>query len=134
MTQPRIITSPELKIGSEGSCGHELLLTHDLKLNPGSRGLVDTGVKIKEIPENIFGKIMPKSSHAINGIDILGGVIDPDYRGNIKVIVINHSSKLFELKAGKSIAQLVFLPFFLSTNCILPNTKNEHTGFGSTGM
>ena len=128
-----IITEPPLKVATDGSAGHELLCIEDILIESGEQQMIDINVKLVSMPKNMVMKIMPKSGHATKGIDVLAGVIDSDYRNNIRVILINHGSKQFKVNAGKSIAQAVFLPIYHTTNAEFnKQTILNHTGFGST--
>ena len=75
------------------------------------RTLINTGIAIGKdsFPSGTYGRIADKSGLAFkNGIHVLGGVVDPDYTGEIKVILINFSNDRFTLKAGEIVAQLIF--------------------------
>jgi dUTP pyrophosphatase len=101
--------------------------------------IISSGIAV-EIPEKFFGMLTPRSGLAIkNGITLLNspGIIDADYRGEIKIVLINHSNKTFTVKHGDRIAQLIIVPF-ASINWIesqnLTQTDRGIKGFGSTGM
>jgi len=108
-------------------------------LNPGERTLLPTGLQIA-IPDGYEGQIRPRSGLAINyGITMLNtpGTIDADYRGEVKLITINHGTDSFTIEHGDRMAQLVItpvvrLPMVEVTN--LPTTKRDSGGFGSTGL
>ena len=102
--------------------------------------LVPTGIKLK-IPQGYEGQVRPRSGLALNhGITILNspGTIDSDYRGEIKVILINHSSKKFIIKPNMRIGQIVFSPIVRVQlklgNVNIFETKRSSKGFGSTGL
>ena len=102
--------------------------------------LVPTGIKLK-IPRGYEGQVRPRSGLALNyGITILNspGTIDSDYRGEIKVILINHSSKKFTIKPNMRIGQIVFSPIVKVQlklgNVNIFETKRSSKGFGSTGL
>jgi dUTP pyrophosphatase len=101
-----------------------------------SRALVKTGVSI-EIPENYYGRIAPRSGLAFkNGIDVLAGVIDSSYRGELGVILFNTDNKEYVVNIGDKIAQLIIeahynFEFELSDK--LQETNRGSGGFGSTG-
>lgn len=110
----------------------------DVVLEPGQRALVPTGIAIA-LPDGFEAQIRPRSGLALkNGIALVNspGTIDPDYRGEIGVIVINHGTDSFILKRGERIAQMVFSPFvraeFLDVNELDETTRGEG-GFGHTG-
>ena len=112
--------------------------TESIVLEPLQRALVPTGLYV-EIPDGYEIQVRPRSGLAAkHGISIANapGTIDPDYRGEIKVILVNLSNEPFELKPGERIAQLVVAQF----TCIewesvseLSETERGAGGFGSTG-
>lgn len=110
----------------------------DIVLSPGSRAHVPTGIAI-ELPDGFEAQIRPRSGLAIkHGISLVNspGTIDPDYRGEIGVIVINHGEDPFIIKRGERIAQLVVAPFARAEICEvseLNNTQRDDGGFGHTG-
>lgn len=96
--------------------------------------MIETGITLS-IPNGYVFIIKPKSSHAFNyGIDVLAGIIDSDYKGTIKVILINHGSKTFNITKGMKIAQGLFVQYFHASNCnYIKDSNFNHVGFGSTG-
>ena len=115
--------------------GADLMSTEDLEIYPGEQKLVDTGVAVK-IPEGYGGFVFNRSSQGKKGISIPHsvGVIDSDYRGNIKVILKNIGEDPYKILRGDRIAQLVIMPVLLvgfvdSWN----DTERGSGGFGSTG-
>ena len=108
-------------------------------LNPNERILVPTGM-IFEIPPNHEGQIRPRSGLAYkNGITCLNapGTIDADYRGEVKVLLINHSREVFTITRGMRIAQIIIAPFIQVTTketTDISDTKRGVGGFGSTGV
>lgn len=113
--------------------------TKDVVLASGERMLVPTGL-IFEIPRGYEIQIRPRSGLAIkNGITMLNspGTIDSDYRGEVKVIVINHGREPFMIKRGERIAQLVIAPVVqlkIEEVDELSSTERGTGGFGSTGL
>ena len=113
--------SPDAKIptyASSGASGADLYSIIDTEISPKGFSLVPTGISI-EMPHNFEAQIRPRSGVALNyGVTILNtpGTIDADYRGEIKVILINLGNKTFEVRKGMRIAQMVF-------------TKVEHINF-----
>ena len=88
-------------------------LSEDLVLTPGARALVPTGIAIA-LPDGYEAQIRPRSGLALkHGIALVNspGTIDPDYRGEIGVIVINHGSETVTIREGDRIAQMIFAPF-----------------------
>jgi dUTP pyrophosphatase len=113
-------------------------LAEDLVLSPGERTLVPTGIAL-EIPEGYEAQIRPRSGLALrHGITLVNspGTIDPDYRGEIALIVINHGTEPFRIKSGDRIAQMVFSRFVraeFTEVSELGKTVRGEGGFGHTG-
>lgn len=110
-----------------------------MEILPGERVLVPTGIFI-ELPTGYEAQIRPRSGLAINaGITMLNspGTIDADYRGEIKVIAINHGNKPFQINPGDKIAQMVVarheVVTWIDTN-ELQQSERDKDGFGSTGV
>jgi len=117
-----------------GSAGWDLITTRTVTLFPGKRHAFPLGVAMA-IPEGHAGQLWPRSGLAKHhGIDRLAGLIDADYRGEAKAILINHGDSPVELIAGERICQLVVVP--IVTRMIevesLPETQRGSAGFGST--
>ena len=99
--------------GSAGAAGYDLYTTESYELKPGERKAFKTDIKLA-IPEGFYGRVAPRSGLAVkHGIDVLAGVIDSDYRGEILVALINLGDKPVQLpiiKDGKetAIAQIIF--------------------------
>jgi len=126
---------------SKFSSGVDLLSaeTSEIILKPGKTKLVSTGIKIM-IPKGYEGQIRPRSGLALKyGITVLNtpGTIDSDYRGIVKVILINLGEKEFVIQRGDRIAQLViqkvFFPDFKLIQT-LNKTKRGEGGFGHSGI
>lgn len=106
-------------------------------MHPGGRVLVPTGLLLS-IPKGYEGQVRPRSGLAINhGVTVLNapGTIDADYRGEIKVILINHGRRAYAIKRGERIAQLVIAPVTtvtLQPAVDLDETERGEGGFGST--
>lgn len=116
-------------------------LTEPMILNPGERKLVPTGLYL-ELPENCEAQIRPRSGLAFkHGITVLNspGTIDPDYRGEVKVLLINLSNEAFEIQNGERIAQMVISRFqqieWQSVGSVeeLSDTERGAGGFGHSG-
>jgi dUTP pyrophosphatase len=132
--------NPIPKYETSLSAGMDLraYLEDPITLYPGARKLIKTGLHI-ELPEGYEAQVRPRSGLAFkNGITVLNspGTIDADYRGDLGVILINHSNENFIVKSGDRIAQLVILKFerleWESTEKI-NSTMRGSSGFGSTG-
>lgn len=108
----------------------------DAKINPGERKLIKTGVAIA-IPTGHYGRIAPRSGLAYkSGIDVMAGVIDGDYRGELGVILINLGATTFTVHTGDRVAQIIFeqySPAYVYPVAVLPGTERGDGGFGSTG-
>ncbi len=121
------------------SAGYDLYSIDNTSIPPGGRAVVDTGV-IVEILYGYYGRVAPRSGLAFRfGIDVLAGVIDSDYRGVVKVILVNHGKLEFKIKRGDRIAQLILTKIFSGYGVIKVvehTTKTERGagGFGSTGV
>lgn len=89
-------------------------------------------------PKGYFGLIKGRSGLAVNSsIDVMAGVIDPDYTGEIQVALINHGTQVYHIKKGDRIAQLLLLPYGSAEIAIvedLTSTERGTGGFGSTGQ
>jgi dUTP pyrophosphatase len=120
------------------AAGFDLHSIEDVVINPGERKLIGTGLAF-EIEFGYEVQIRPRSGLAFkHGITVLNspGTIDSDYRGEIKVLLINHSNSPFEIKKGERIAQAVVAPV-IQAEIIeveeLSSTDRGEGGFGSTG-
>ena len=126
---------------TSGSSGMDLqaYISEEIILKPGERKLIPTGLSIA-IPENLEIQIRPRSGLAYKkGISVVNtpGTIDSDYRGEIKVLLINLGKEDFIIKKFERIAQMVVCPFtkvVLSETNDLPDTIRGEGGFGSTGV
>ena len=123
--------------GSEYAAGLDLRAAHDSSIPPGERKLIKTGFAVM-LPPGHYGRIAPRSGLAYkNGIDVLAGVIDVDYRGDIGVILLNTSDRIFTVEAGDKIAQLIVEACAYPVSVVvseLPETGRGQSGFGSTGV
>jgi dUTP pyrophosphatase len=119
--------------------GMDVTAIHDDVVLVGDRKLISTGLAF-EIPEYCMIDVRPRSGLALkHGITVLNspGTIDSNYRGELKVILINHGSEPFEIKAGDRIAQIVFSPFYTATlleSDLLEDSDRGSRGFGSSGV
>jgi dUTP pyrophosphatase len=123
--------------GSEGAAGYDLQSVESCVILPGKRAVVATGLSI-ELPPGVYGRIAPRSGLAVkHGIQVGAGVVDADYRGEVKVVLFNHDSNPYVIKPGYRIAQLVL------ERCETPeveeifdtsDTQRGEGGFGSTGQ
>lgn len=126
---------------TNGASGMDLRanLDEDLVIKSGEIELVPTGIFV-EIPEGYEGQVRARSGLALKyGISLPNGIgtIDSDYRGELKVILINHGKEDFVIKNGDRIAQIVFIKYEKAELEIvesLEDTERSEGGFGSTGV
>ena len=127
---------PLPKQATEGAAGFDLQSADYVILYPGQRLAIPTGFAWA-IPLGQVGMIRPRSGLAVrNGADVLAGVIDADYRGEVAVVLINHGTRPLDIEAGDRIAQMVVQPCMVcvTVECDeLPSTERGNGGFGSTG-
>ena len=134
---------PKVKLPSyktKGSSGMDLIanIRNKIAIYPGRTVLIPSGIAVA-IPKNYEIQIRPRSGLAAKkGISVLNtpGTVDSDYRGEIKIILINLSKKSFIVKSGDRVAQMILCPvakgkFKEVKN--LPKTVRGRAGFGSTG-
>jgi dUTP pyrophosphatase len=118
------------------SAGFDVYSCEELTIPVGKRGLVDTGFSMA-FEGNMYARIAPRSGLAVRGIDVGAGVIDSDYRGPVKVLLINNSQEDFKINVGDRIAQLIFEVYIANAvfNRVdnLEDTERGSGGFGSTG-
>jgi dUTP pyrophosphatase len=123
---------------TEHAAGMDLRAAEDALLPPGGRAMVATGFAIA-LPEGFEAQVRPRSGLAAkHGVTLLNspGTIDADYRGEIKVILINHGEAAFAVKRGDRIAQMIVAPVtraVLKETVELSGTARGAGGFGSTG-
>ncbi len=130
---------PEYK--SDGASGADVraVLAEDLVLTPGMRALVPTGLRL-EIPRGIEGQVRPRSGLALeHGITVLNspGTVDSDYRGELKILLVNLGESDFRVRNGDRIAQIVFSPVLrvsFQRQDAIAGTPRGSGGFGSTGI
>ncbi|EAZ92651.1 dUTP diphosphatase [Crocosphaera chwakensis] len=119
--------------------GMDLFSIEKKELKPNTQALIKTGLAI-ELPENTEAQIRPRSGLALkHGITVLNtpGTIDQGYRGEIGVILINHSQTTFLIEYGMKIAQMIIMPIIrceIEEVIELSITKRNERGFGSTGV
>ena len=131
---------PLPKYETDGSSGMDLAanIDQDIKIEPGKSAIVPTGLAVS-IPKGFEIQIRPRSGLAAkHQISVLNtpGTIDADYRGELKVILINLGNNTFKIEKGLRIAQMVLCPIIkaiLKEVEILEETKRGSGGFGSTG-
>ena len=122
-----------------GAAGMDVVSAEELDLLPGQRHAVATGLAIA-VPDGYEVQVRPRSGLALNyGITVPNtpGTIDSDYRGELKVILINHGGDVFPIRRGDRVAQLVIAPVqragFIEVDDLDETTRGTG-GFGSTGV
>jgi len=139
-------TAKKLRINGEeflitprpGDAGYDLASAEDTVIYKGTRHTVRTGVHVA-IPQGYVGILKDRSSMASLGIHVLAGVIDSSYRGEIRVILINHGEAYARIHPFDKIAQMIVIPYLdLSIEEVnglseLGDTIRGQDGFGSTG-
>ena len=121
-----------------GAAGLDIVAAEEVTLAPGQRHAVATGFAIA-IPAGYEGQVRPRSGLALNhGVTCLNtpGTIDSDYRGEVKVILVNLGTEPFEVNRGMRIAQLVPAPVLRADFAEVDSLEPTHRGtggFGSTG-
>ena len=121
-----------------GAAGMDVVAAENLTLRPGARHAVATGFAVA-IPQGYEIQVRPRSGLALKkGITVPNspGTVDSDYRGEVKVILLNHSEDNFQIQRGDRIAQLVLAPVTIAAWDeveYLDETQRGEGGFGSTG-
>jgi len=130
--------SPSAKLPQKahlGDAGYDLYSSDYYSIPPYGQALVATGLKIA-IPNGYVGLIWDKSGIAFEGIKTMGGVIDSNYRGEVKIIIKNLSEEVFNIIPGQKIAQLliqIVADLKVREEIIEDQTEREANGFGSSG-
>ena len=128
---------PERK--TEGAAGYDLFSDGTVQIMPKSWALIPTGIAIK-VPDGTYGRVAPRSGLSVKcGLDVGAGVIDSDYRGEVKVLMFNHGNDAYTVRPGDRIAQLICE--VITTPAVVPvddlaavsSTARGDGGFGSTG-
>ena len=126
--------------GSAYAAGFDLYSVDHYVVFPGQRVVVSTGIGLQKLPSGTYGRIAPRSGLAVkHGLDTLAGVVDPDYRGEIKVVLLNTDLRVpFVIKPGYRIAQLVLEKYevadVVEVEVASNDTERGDAGFGSTGV
>ena len=122
--------------GSALAAGLDVCSIEDLKIEPKQRAIVRTGLAVA-IPPGFYGRVAPRSGLAAkNGLDVLAGVIDSDYRGEVCCLLYNTGDEPINLPAGSKICQLIVEQIItpeVEWATDLDETARGAGGFGSTG-
>ena len=122
-----------------GDAGYDLRCVEGFTLAPAERRVVPTGVAIA-LPDGVAGLVVPRSGLAArHGISVVNGpgLVDPNYRGELRVVLVNLGDEPFEAEAGDRIAQLLLVPFVAPSLRVvdeLPGSERGADGFGSSGV
>lgn len=123
--------------GSNASAGLDLYSIEDISIGPRRRILARTGLAVA-VPEGFYGRVAPRSGLAVkNGLDVLAGVIDSDYRGELCCALLNTGDETIELRQGSRLCQLIIEQIITPTPewaDDLDETTRGAGGFGSTGV
>jgi dUTP pyrophosphatase len=121
---------------STGAAGADLRASAAVAIAPGARAAVPTAIRL-QIPPGHVGLVWPRSGLAVrHGIDTLAGVIDSDYRGEVRVVLVNHGDEPFRVEKGDRIAQILVQRVERAAFTAVPSiddTDRGGGGFGSTG-
>jgi len=140
----KLIPSAQLPVrASADAAGYDLFSTDSYVVLPGRRCVVSTGISV-QLPPGTYGRVAPRSGLAVkHGLDTLAGVIDPDYTGEVKVVLQNTDMiQPFVIRPGYRIAQLILENYTVAdvveiasenTGLVDPATRGS-AGFGSTGL
>jgi dUTP pyrophosphatase len=124
------------KRGSVLAAGLDVCSIENLSIGPKERAMARTGLAVA-IPPGFYGRIAPRSGLAVkNGLDVLAGVIDSDYRGEVCCLLYNTSDEVIKLAAGSKICQLIIEQIITPEAAWatdLDETARGAGGFGSTG-
>jgi dUTP pyrophosphatase len=122
--------------GSATAAGLDLYSIEDITIAPRQRVLARTGLAVA-VPIGFYGRIAPRSGLAVkNGLDVLAGVIDSDYRGEVCCALLNTGDDTIELAEGSRLCQLIIEQIITPTPTWASNldeTTRGEAGFGSTG-
>ncbi len=125
---------------TDGSAGIDLraCIANPLTIQPNETKLIGSGIAINIQDSNLAAVLLPRSGLGVNYGIVLGnlvGLIDSDYRKEVKIAIWNRSDKAFTINPGERICQMVFIPI-VKVNFSLVNelTENGRDGFGSTGL
>lgn len=133
------LLNPKAKVPTRGSslaAGHDLYSIENIVLKARGRVVVSTGIAVA-VPPGYYGRVAPRSGLAVkHGIDTAAGVIDADYRGELKVALFNHSDEDYNITEGERVAQLIIEQIFIGDIEVaesLEDTNRGAGGFGSSG-
>lgn len=120
--------SPDTKLPTKNSTGFDLYAFDEAIILPGQRAVIGTGFKITSLPSGTYGKLYSVTGMSIkHGIEVGGGIIEPNYKDEIKVVLYNHDpKKAFALKSGYKIAHLVLHEYHeCELNTVIDLTRSD---------
>ena len=123
-----------------GDAGFDLYSPMDFSILPGEQKLIKLGIQITDFPPGTYGRIAPRSGLGVKGVQILAGVIDSGYQGEVGVILyVNPSAPILNVNEGDRIAQLIIEKYEPDVSFEIVDTFDHVTergsgGFGSTGI
>lgn len=135
-----VLRHPDAKVparGTSGAAAFDLYSVESVDIPPGKRAKVNTGVSIA-LPPGIGGFVWPRSGLAWReGAMVMAGLIDPDYQGEIQVVLYNSNDSVLEIRSGDRVGQIVLQPFVVPDLMVVSSfsetTERGSDGFGSTG-
>ena len=143
LTITKLVPTAQLPVrSSSDAAGYDLFSTDSYVVLPGRRVVVSTGISV-QCPPGTYGRIAPRSGLAVkHGLDTLAGVIDPDYTGEVKVVLQNlDQNQPFVIRPGYRIAQLILENFTVAEvvetergDSAAEAARRGDSGFGSTGI
>ncbi len=130
---------------TNGDIGFDICANESVEVYPGETKKISTGLQLADMPSKIGGasiflKVEGRSGLAVKGIFPIGGIVDPNYRGEVAVVLHNSSNDLFKVNVGDRIAQFVVYNVQCAANISFAESINVTTtargsdGFGSTGL
>ena len=122
--------------GSDAAAGWDLYAVEDLRVPVGESALVNTGIAV-ELPSGTYARLAPRSSLMLRGLEVGPGVIDRDFRGEVKMLLTNRGSEEFRASPGDRIGQMLIEKIYdggLKVVSELSGTRRGEGAFGSTGL
>ena len=121
---------------NHGDAGYDLTALAGVSLNAGERKLVRTGLAL-QIPSDCYARIAPRSGLALkHGLDVMAGVVDSSYRGEVGVLLVNLGTESVNVEAGMRVAQLIFERIYTPDELVveesLEGSARGEGGFGSS--
>lgn len=96
---------------SLNSAGYDLYSCSRVEIPPQARVHIPTGISLK-MPKGIYGQIVSRTSLAIHAVDVINGVINPDHKEEIKVLIVNNSAENHIINRGEKIASIIFMKYY----------------------